>query len=138
MAYPQFSKSGMTTLVFSRGDLFPNLYEEEFGQIVVESEARLLRVATLHPPVVYLSLHFERLPLADFTALKNWLHHASLRGTANTFTYTDSAGVATTVRWWPWGAGQGGSQSKGVFRMPQIAAAKYEVDIVLRKETVTW
>lgn len=136
MPYPTFSKSGMTTLTFSRGNLFPVPYTDTYGQSVRESESRLVRVATVSPPVTFHSLHFERLPLADFTNLNAWLRHSLIRGSAYTFTYTDTAGTAYTVRWWPWGASAGGEN--GVFAMPQTSSARYEVDIILRQETAAW
>ena len=127
MPYPAFSKSGMTTLTFSRGNLFPASYTEDFSQIVAESEAGLVRVSTLRPPVVFHGLHFERLPLADFTALKAWLRNSLIRGRAFTFTYTDTAGTAKTVRWW-----------QDTLDMPHVASGLYSVDLLLREETPAW
>lgn len=127
MPYPSLSKSGMTTLTFSRGNLFPTSYTEDFSQVIAESESGLVRVATLRPPIVFHGLHFERLPLADFTALKAWLRNSLIRGRANTFTYTDTASVAKTVRWW-----------QDTLDMPQVASGLYSVDLVLREDTIAW
>ena len=138
MGYPSFSQTGMSTLVFSRGNVFPSPYEEVFGQLVVSSEAGTVRVATIRPPIIYQTLDFQRLPLSDFIALKAWLHDPLVRGSAYPFTYTDSQGVATVVRWWPWGSRGSGVQNGGVFVMPQTSYLRYQVDLVLRVEAVAW
>jgi hypothetical protein len=100
MAYPQFSKATLTTLVFSRGPVFPVTQREVFNQIRRESDAGTVRVATLGSVVTFLDLHFVALPLADYTALGTWVRHALINGSAQTFTYTDVRSVAYTVRWW--------------------------------------
>ena len=127
MPSPQFSKIGVTTLVFSRGDLFPSRTPESYNQVWSESEAKVVRVATISPPVIWYALHFANLPLADYTALRNWPRHALILGRAYTFTYTDVNAIAFTVRWW-----------HDTFEMPQTSYQRYSVDIMLRDETVAW
>ena len=127
MSYPQFSKSGLTSLVFTRGDLFPVRRVESYSQIVAESEAHLVRIATLAPPVILHSLRFEGLTLADYTALRAWVRHPAIRGRANTFTYTNTLDQSFTVRWW-----------QDTFDMPQTNMQRYSVDILLREEGSTW
>lgn len=127
MPYPFFSQSGIATLVFSRGSLFPTKREDQFNQIVGVSEAGLIRVATLSPPVMMETLHFERLPVADYVALRAWVRHPLVRGKAFPFTYTNEGGISALVRWW-----------SDTFSMPEVASGLYTVDIVLRHEVVAW
>jgi len=127
MPYPTFSKTGLTTLTFSRGALFPQRRPTHYRQRRGVSEAGTVRVATLSPPVQELVLHFERLPAADFALLDAWLAAALVNGSAQTFTYTDSTSTAYTVRWWP-------SDAESTFDMVQVAAGLYNVDLPLRVE----
>lgn len=124
MPYPQFSKSGMTTLVFSRGNVYPVQRIYTPRQRVGRSYAGTYRVATLGAADEQLPLVFERLPLADYTALVAWFQNALINWAANSFTYTDSASVATTVRY-----------LAGQLDMPEVAAGLYSVQLDLIKET---
>ena len=123
MAYPTFSKTGMTTLTFARGNVFPSLHSYEAVQRIGRSYAGTFRVATLRVPDEAFTLAFERLPLADYTALVGWFTHTLLNWAANSFTYTDTAGVATIVRY-----------LAGNLSMPEVASGLYNVTLELLKE----
>ncbi len=127
MAYPKFSKPGFTDLVFSKGDLFPRHSTKVFNQLRGVSQGRTVRVATLAPPDQYHYLHFEQLSIIDYDALNSWLTNVA-RGAAETFTYTDTAGVASTVRWWD------DRHELPTFDMPLQKNTLYAVDITLRVE----
>lgn len=123
MALPQFSKTGMTTLVFSRGNLFPSLHRYDAVQRIGRSYAGTFRVATLRDPDETFVLIFERLPLADYTALVAWFTNPLINWAANSFTYTDTASVATVVRY-----------LNSTLAMPEVSAGLYNVALECLKE----
>ena len=127
MAYPQLSKSGVTTFVFSRGHLWPVETPEDFGQIVQESEAGLRRIATLRPPIARLVVHFEGLPLSDITGMRTFLHDPLVRAQAAPFTWTDSISVSTDVYY-----------DLGSMTTLQNSSNRYSVALPFRKAVVAW
>src|ERR1700747_45648 len=127
MPLPQFSKTGLTTLVFSRGNLYPVRRPKMYHQLRAQSEAGVVRVSTLRVPETLFVLHFERLPEADFLALDAWLAAAPVTGSAEPSPYTDVADTGPTVPWWP-------SDGDATFDMVQVAFGLYTVDLPLRLE----
>lgn len=127
MAYTTFSKTGVTPWVAARTNLFPVPVVESFGQIVGQSEAGTIRVATLRPPITMLPLHFELEPEGNVAALRAFFHDALIHGQAYTFTYTDTGGTSYTVR-----------LQQGSFTVTQTAPGLYTIDLVLRVETPGW
>jgi hypothetical protein len=123
VALPRFTKATMTDLVFSRGNLFPSLHRYDAIQRIGRSYAGTFRVATLRAPDESFVLLFERLPLADYTALVAWFTDARINWAANSFTYTDTAGVATVVRY-----------LNSTLTMPEVAAGLYNVTLECLKE----
>jgi hypothetical protein len=123
MSYPTFSKTGMTTLVFSRGNVYPDRHPTAPRQLVARSEAGQTRVTTLSDPDETFPLLFEGLPLTDYQALRAWLNDPRINWQAETFTYTDTAGVATTVRY-----------ADTVFDVAQVAFERFSGAITLRVE----
>lgn len=123
MALPTFSKSGMTTLTFSRGNIFPSVHDYDPQQSIGVSYAGTRRVATIRSAEETFDLVFERLPSADYTALLAWFTDADINWSAESFTYTDVNGTATTVRY------LGGS-----FQFPQVGPSLYSGRIPLVKE----
>lgn len=123
MAYPTFSKTGMTTLTFARGQVFPDEYLFNPGQLIGYSEAGQVRVATLSDPEEIVPLLFERLPQSDVDTLVAWLRNPLINWAANTFTYTDTTSVAMTVR-----------MVDRSFVRQQVASGLYDVRLTLRKE----
>lgn len=123
MPLPQFSKAGMTTLVFTRGDSFPSSTQLIPRQLVERSEGGQTRVATLSDPDEVFVVMFERLSSTDATALRAWFSHTLINWQAESFTYTDVRGVATLVRF-----------VGGTFEMPEVTSERYNVTLTLRKE----
>jgi hypothetical protein len=123
LSYPTFSKAGMTTLVFSRGNVYPDRHVYQPRQVVARSEAGQTRVATLSEPDETFPLVFERLPLVDYEALRSWLLHPTINWQASSFTYTDTAGVATVVRY-----------VDTAFDLAQVAPGRFSGAITLRRE----
>lgn len=123
MAYPQFSKAGMATLVLSRGNVYPDRHAYTPRQLVARSEAGQTRVATLSEPDELFPLVFERLPLVDYNALRAWLADPRINWQASSFTYTDTAGVATVVRY-----------ADATFDLAQVAPGRFSGTLTLRRE----
>lgn len=123
MPLPTFSKTGMTTLTFSRGISFPDLREYTPQQVIGTSYAGTRRIVTIRAAEEQLPLTFERLPLADYTALVAWFVDPDINWAGGSFTYTDAAAVATTVRY-----------LGGPFAFPQVAPGLYSGGLLLVKE----
>jgi len=123
MPYPTFSKEGIGTLTFSRGNVWPDRHLYQPRQVVARSEAGQTRVATLSDPDETFPLVFERLPLADYTALRQWFADPRINWQATSFTYTDTAGVATVVRY-----------ADAAFDLAEVAPGRYSGTITLRRE----
>jgi hypothetical protein len=100
MAYPTFSKATLTTVVFSKGDVYPGRSPETFHQVVGVSEGGQVRVHEVSPPERFLVRVFERMPQEDRDNYYNWIHNALINGRLGTFTFTDTDSTAYTVRWW--------------------------------------
>lgn len=99
MAFPSFSKQGVTTVTFSQGILAPQVIDEGPRQIVNEAEDGSQSVYTLSGPVLTHLLAFQDMPSADHDALLVFLRDDAIDYTGNTFTYTDADSVAHTVRY---------------------------------------
>lgn len=126
MANPTFSRSGVPTMTFSRGDAFPRPLEGDEGQLVAESEAGTVRVATMHGVVEFFTLNFNgptRLPTADYDAMRVFLLDPIVNLRANTFTWTDTDSTARTVRYWD-----------GLSQFHPSSSGFYQGTLVLRKE----
>jgi hypothetical protein len=122
-----WSKTGLTTLIFSRGYVFPYHRPLTFGQLRQESESGLVRVVTPRPRIRHLLWVMQQLPVADFVLTEAWLIHTLINGSASTFTATDHASTAYTVRWWP-------EDAEGIFDGPEIANGLVSVTLPLRVE----
>lgn len=123
MPLPRFTKTGMTTLIFSRGNTFPDSGPPAFRQRVLRSYAGTTRTATYSDPDTLLPFQFDQLPLADALLVDAWFRHALINGSAETFTYTDAASVAHEVRLEP-----------GTLSITPIAYQLYRVSMGLREE----
>jgi hypothetical protein len=127
MPLPTFSKDGLTTIQFSKGHLYPVRAPEQYRQLTAQSDAGVLRIATLSPPEQTFVLKFERLTATDVAALKAWLRDEAIRGRTSTFTFTDVDGTEYTVRWWD-----------TALDAQQTSFGLYSVTITLRNETMAW
>jgi hypothetical protein len=123
MPLPTFSKTAMPTLTFSRDVIFPVVHDYTPQQIVGVSYAGTRRIATIRSAEETFDLVFERLPLADYTALLAWFVDPDINWSGGNFVYTDYAGVPTTVRY-----------LGGPFSFPQVAPGLYSGRIPLVKE----
>jgi hypothetical protein len=99
MALPSFSKTGLTTVSFSRSYLPSSGRRQPVPrQRVGRSDGGTYEVLTLGPPDVQVQLEFRLLPLADVEALDTFLGTAGVNFSEDTFTFTDTDASTTTVR----------------------------------------
>jgi hypothetical protein len=97
MANPVFTL-GANALIFSKGINYPVRAPREQIQAMDRTAAGTLEVESLGAIIKRLTISFSNLPLADYTAVKNWFDIIAA-GAANAFTYTDMDGVDHEVRW---------------------------------------
>lgn len=126
MAALMFSKSGVTPIVFSRGDAWPRATPGDERQTFSVSEGKTVRVATLSLPEEFLILDFRTetaLPTADYTNLGAFLKHALITFRAQSFTFTDFDASTQTVRYWG-----------GYYEFVQTTPGRYQGTLTLRRE----
>ena len=126
MALPSFSKSGVTTMTFSRGDAWPRRTPGDERQLVGVSEGKQVRVATLSVPEEFIVLDFAgqtALPSADYANLSVFLRNALINFRATSFTFTDTDASARTVRYWG-----------GFYELTQTSSGRYQGVLTLRVE----
>ena len=111
MAFPSLSKTGATTVTFSRGNVYPIVHDYEPIQVIGVSYAGTRRVADLRDPDEYFDVVFDGIPTADYTAMLTFFSDTHVRWSANSITFTDVNSVATIVRY-----------LGGRFSFPQIAS----------------
>lgn len=122
MALPTFSKTGMTTLTFSRDVLLPYQRPVTYHRVRKVSGGGVVRIAKTGSADRLIRLRFEQLLPGDYTTLAAWFDHANINEGLESFTYTDSASVAYTVYWWD-----------DTFDMPEQAGGLYSVELTLRR-----
>ena len=98
MPLPTLTKTGVTTVTFSKGRAFAIDTTETPNQLIGESDDNTLVVADLGNEAKELGGTWTRLPLADINAVLAFFEHANVRFGKNTVTWTDEAGTASTVR----------------------------------------
>lgn len=121
MPLPQFSRSGLTTLVFTKGVVYPYKRPVLYHQKRLVSGGGVVRVAKTGQPDRLTMIRFERLVEADYTGLRDWLEAVNASGL--TFTFTDHVPVSRVVRWWD-----------DTFDMEQGPGRLYAVTLTLRQE----
>lgn len=122
MAYPQLT-DGMTTVTFSRGNLYPVDNPVQLDQKRLVSQGKKVRVAQLGPDEEYKVIAFRQLPYADYLAVRAFL---LAKRSNQTFTLIDSTSTSYTVRWWP---------SDDRFSMPDMGNGLYNLDLPVRVES---
>lgn len=125
MAFPQFSKVGVTTFVFSRGDLFPTRKPIQARQRIGKSHAGEIHVATLSPPEYLHLLTFTGLSTTDRTNLLAFLLDDDVNWAEGSFTYTDVNSVTYTVRY-----------LDGALSFEETSPGQWAGTITLREEIV--
>ena len=123
MSAPQFQKSGMTTLTFSRTYILPVHHTYRPRQRVGRSESGIVKVVTFSDPDEQWTLSFRGLTATDYANLLAWFQHPSINWGENSFTFVDHNAASHTVRY-----------LDGEFDMPEIVTGVYEVTLTLLKE----
>ena len=122
MPNPTFSKSGVTTLTFSQGNLAPSVIDEAPRQIINEAENGSQSVYTLSGTILTHTLQFQDLPSTDHDNLRTFLRNSAINYSSSTFTYTDSDGATHTVRY-----------VDSTLRRTRNATGTYDLSITLRE-----
>jgi hypothetical protein len=123
-----FSKTGVATLTFARADAFPRPRTGDEGQVTGESQAGLIRVATLRAPREYITLNWSgktAMLATDYVALGVFLKDPLVQFRSHPFTFTDVDGTAALVRYWA-----------GYYTMQTITPTLLQGQLVLRKEVL--
>lgn len=100
MANPTFTKSGVSVspLVLSRDALMPFVRPRVLNQFVGVSDANTVKVASVGAPLETIVIQFAQLTRTDRDNIIAFLADPLVNYGENSFTYTDSDGVSSTVR----------------------------------------
>ena len=126
MPYPTFTQSGVTTVVLSRADQWPRPVEGDEGQLTGQTAAAVVRIATLRPPVEFLTLNYTgeaSMTQTDYVALAAFLKDPLVNFRALPFTFTDVDSASYTVRYW-----------SGFYQLQRVAVNAWQGRIQLRIE----
>lgn len=99
MAAPSLSKTGVTTVNFSKASTFPSGDPLTINQFVGVSDDNTIRVFSLGEPKQTLEVIFEQLTVSDIVAIKAFFNNPLVNWGVNSFTYTDEDSTAHTVRY---------------------------------------
>lgn len=120
----KFEASGIAPVIFQRADGWGRALPGDEGQISAESQAGLVRVATLRPPRQFTTLNWKgktTMLVTDYVALGIFLKALPFR--AKAFTFTDSDGAQILVRYW-----------EGYYSAVRISPLLVQVELRLRHE----
>jgi len=98
MAAPTLSKSGVTTVTFSKASTFPGSSPRTINQFTGISDDNTIRVASLGPAKQSFEVIFEQLTELDIDAVTTFFEDPLVNWGVFSFTFTDEDGVATIVR----------------------------------------
>ena len=98
MALPTLSKAGVPTVTLSRANVFPNVRPKVLNQFVGVSDDNTIRVASVGPPLTTIVLKFEQLTNTDRASIEAFFANALINYGQFSFTFTDAASNAYTVR----------------------------------------
>jgi hypothetical protein len=98
MALPQFVKTGLTTITWTRSYILPYQRPLKPRQRVGRTDGGQFYVATLGSADQEFILQFEQMPATDWALATAWLNSTTINWAANTFTFIDTAGTSYTVR----------------------------------------
>lgn len=99
MASPTLSKTGVTTVTFSRANVYPHVMPRILSQFVGVSDANTVRVAKVGPPLQTIVLDFEELTVEDREAIEAFFTDPLIDFGMYTFQFTDRNGVVYNVRY---------------------------------------
>jgi hypothetical protein len=132
MALPQFAKASHplgTPLIFSRQYSFPVDETRELNQVMgfslggFSGSPRQIKVLDKGGLEKRLILRWPSLPKTEVESVRAWLHHATINGAVNTFTFTDVFSVSYTVRY-----------MAGIFSVSEFAYQLAALELELRVE----
>jgi len=98
MAAPTLSKSGVTTVTFSKASIFPGSSPRTINQFTGISDDNTIRVASLGPAKQSFEVQFEQLTEVDIDNVTTFFEDPLINWGVFQFTFTDEDSVATSVR----------------------------------------
>ena len=123
-----FSASGMSNLTLERGRMLPYTPEEvQINQERYLTESNNAKVIDYGTDISFISLVFMFLSQDNYdgsvNGLKTWFEDSNINWSENSFTMTDEAGTAWTVRLW-----------QSDFKMPKMRGGRFMVELILKVE----
>lgn len=119
MSLPTFSKVDVTTVTFSKANVYPIVSPRTLNQFVGISDNNTIRVAVLGPPLEVILLQFRQLTRDDRSNLIAFFEAIDY---SDEFTYTDTVGAPFTVR-----------LLEPNFTLPEVVDNNVSFDITLTK-----
>jgi hypothetical protein len=98
MALPSFQKTGVTTLSFAKGYVFPHTRPPRPRQKIGRAAGGQIYVATLGDRDQEFHLEFLHMPTSQRTAALAFLDDSRVDWSGNTFTFVDHDATSYTVR----------------------------------------
>jgi len=99
-----FSKTGVTTFTFPKGNKLPISHIYQPNQIVGVGGGGNVKVATLGSLIEIWTIVLERISKADHDLLVAFFSDTNINWQENTFTWTDELSIPRTVRLWEAGS----------------------------------
>jgi len=124
MALPEFQKTGVTTVIFDRGRVFPVSEPVEVYQHRYNTEGLNTKVISYDVEINFINASFTGLTSANKTALETFFQHANVNWSESDFTFVDENGVSRTVRLW-----------QDRFNMVETSPNRFSVTFLLKDES---
>ena len=99
MSLPTFSKTGVSTVVLSNGNVYPHVLPRILNRFVGVSDNNTIRVSTVGPPLQTIVLEFQQLTRDDKDALESFFEDSLVNFGSEVFTFTDTNGTEHTVQY---------------------------------------
>ena len=123
MALDTFTKTGVTTYTFSRGNTYPITHDYEVNEVRTVSGGGASKVVVHGSPQEFWSINLQNISDTDIDNLFNFLDDTLINWSEQIFTWTDHNSVARNVRLW--------NQS---ISMPSTGSDLNNVELILKVE----
>lgn len=100
MALDTFTKSGVTTYTFTRGNTFPISKKYVPNQVKSLSGGGTSKVVGISPAQEYRGINLNNIPLSDLNLLYAFFNDSLVNWGEQIFTWTDNESTVRTVRFW--------------------------------------
>jgi len=124
MALPEFQKTGVTTVTFDRGRVFPISEPIEVYQHRYDTEGLNTKVISYNVQNDFINAPFTGLSAANKTALETFFQHVNVNWSESDFTFVDENSQSRTVRLW-----------QDRFNMVENSPNRFSVSFLLKDES---